>query len=89
MSSLASVFNSCSSLFTIDIYAKLSPNASETALVWVGRIATAVMVVLGLIWIPIISFMPGTLYGYLQSVQSYVAPPIFAVFFLGFVSAFA
>ncbi|MGL4942560.1 MAG: sodium:solute symporter [Thermoguttaceae bacterium] len=83
MSSLASVFNSCSTLFTMDIYTKISPKASETELVWIGRVATAVMVVLGLLWIPVIRFMPGTLYGYLQSVQAYIAPPIFAVFFLG------
>ena len=83
MSSLASVFNSCSTLFTMDIYKKFRPNTSEKHLVWVGRVATAVMVVLGLVWIPVISFMPGTLYGYLQSVQAYIAPPIFAVFFLG------
>lgn len=83
MSSLASVFNSCSTLFTMDIYQKIRPKASETNLVWVGRVATAVMVVLGIAWIPIISYMPNTLYQYLQSVQSYVAPPIFAVFFLG------
>lgn len=83
MSSLASVFNSCSTLFTMDIYQKIHPKASETQLVWIGRVATAVMVVLGIAWIPIISYMPNTLYQYLQSVQSYVAPPIFAVFFLG------
>jgi uncharacterized sodium:solute symporter family permease YidK len=83
MSSLASVFNSCSTLFTMDIYTKVRPNSSEKHLVWIGRIATAVMVLLGLVWIPVISFMPGTLYGYLQSVQAYIAPPIFAVFFLG------
>jgi SSS family solute:Na+ symporter len=83
MSSLASVFNSCSTLFTMDIYTKIRPNASEKQLVWIGRIATSVMVVLGLAWIPVIGYMPGTLYGYLQSVQAYIAPPIFAVFFLG------
>ncbi|MDR3234490.1 MAG: sodium:solute symporter [Planctomycetaceae bacterium] len=83
MSSLASVFNSCSTLFTMDIYQKIHRNATEKQLVWIGRIATAFMVVIGLLWIPIIRNMPGTLYGYLQSVQSYVAPPIFAVFFLG------
>ena len=83
MSSLASVFNSSSTLFTMDIYAKINPTASETQLVWIGRIATSVMVLLGLVWIPVIQFMPGTLYGYLQSVQAYIAPPIFAVFFLG------
>ncbi len=83
MSSLASVFNSCSTLFTMDIYTKIHPKASERQLVFMGRVATAVMVVLGLLWIPIIKHMPGTLYGYLQSVQAYIAPPIFAVFFLG------
>ena len=83
MSSLASVFNSCSTLFTMDVYKKLRPEASEKKIVWVGRAATAVMVVLGLAWIPTISLMKGSLYNYLQSVQSYMAPPIFAVFFIG------
>ncbi len=83
MSSLASVFNSCSTLFTMDIYKKLAPNASEKKMVWIGRVATGVMVVLGLVWIPTISKMQGSLYNYLQSVQSYMAPPIFAVFFVG------
>lgn len=83
MSSLASVFNSCSTLFTMDIYKKLRPEASEKKMVWVGRIATCVMVVLGLLWIPTIALMKGSLYNYLQSVQSYMAPPIFAVFFIG------
>ncbi|MDR2644083.1 MAG: sodium:solute symporter [Planctomycetaceae bacterium] len=82
MSSLASVFNSCSTLFTMDIYTKIRPNASELHLVWVGRIATVVMVLLSLVWIPVINIMP-SLYAYLQSVQSYVAPPIASVFFLG------
>ncbi|MCL2744321.1 MAG: sodium:solute symporter [Planctomycetaceae bacterium] len=86
MSSLASVFNSCSALFTMDIYTKIHPTASETQLVWVGRIATAVMVFLGLAWIPVIQFIPGTLYEYLQSVQSYIAPPIAMVFFIGIFS---
>jgi len=83
MSSLASVFNACSALFTMDIYKKLYPTASERNLVLTGRIVTATMVILGLFWIPIIRHMPMTLYGYLQSVQAYIAPPIFAVFFLG------
>ncbi len=83
MSSLASVFNSSSTLFTMDLYTKYNPEASEKTLVWMGRLATAGMVVLGLLWIPIIPFMGTSLYGYLQSVQAYIAPPIFAVFFLG------
>lgn len=83
MSSLASVFNSCSTLFTMDIYRKLRPQAPERRLVWVGRVATAGMVLLGLAWVPLISVMSSSLYEYLQSVQAYIAPPIFAVFFLG------
>ncbi len=83
MSSLASVFNSCSTLFTMDVYAKLRPQASEKQKVLVGRIATCFMVVLGLVWIPAISLIKGSMYNYLQSVQSYMAPPIFVVFFVG------
>ncbi len=84
MSSLASVFNSCSTLFTLDIYKKLKPNAPEQQLLNVGRIATLVVVILGLIWVPVIQMIAdGVLYEYLQSVQSYIAPPITAVFLLG------
>jgi SSS family solute:Na+ symporter len=87
MSSLASVFNSCSTLFTIDIYKKLKPEASEKQMVSVGRIATAVVVVLGILWVPVIEKLAGgTLYSYLQNVQSYIAPPITAVFLLGIFS---
>ena len=83
MSSLASVFNSCSTLFTVDIYKKLKPNESEAKLLRIGRIATAVVVMLGIAWIPIMQNISGVLYEYLQSVQSYIAPPITAVFLLG------
>jgi SSS family solute:Na+ symporter len=82
MSSLAGVFNACSTLFTIDLYRPLKPEASQQQLVWVGRVATAVMVVIGLLWVPVIAGKDG-LYGYLQGVQSYLAPPIFVVFFGG------
>jgi SSS family solute:Na+ symporter len=82
MSSLAGVFNACSTLFTIDLYQKVHPQASQGQLVWVGRVATAVMVLIGLAWVPVISGANG-LYGYLQGVQSYLAPPIFVVFFGG------
>lgn len=84
MSSLSSLFNSCASLFTIDIYEKINPQASERRLVNVGRIATGVVVVLGVMWIPIMPLISqGGLYVYLQSVQGYLAPPIAAVFLLG------
>jgi solute:Na+ symporter, SSS family len=76
------VFNASSTLFTMDLYQKFRPNASEAQLVRMGRIATAVMVVIGLMWIPVIQGSRG-LYDYLQSVQGYLAPPIFVVFFFG------
>ncbi len=84
MSSLASVFNSCSTIFTIDIYKKLKPKTSEKKLLNVGRLATGLVVLLGIVWIPIMNKIGGgVLYQYLQSVQSYIAPPITAVFVLG------
>lgn len=83
MSSLASVFNSCSTLFTVDIYKKLRPNTSEKKLVRTGQIATVITVIVGIIWIPIMSNISGVLYEYLQKVQTYIAPPIAAVFLLG------
>ncbi|HOD84478.1 MAG: Sodium/glucose cotransporter [Planctomycetes bacterium ADurb.Bin126] len=83
MSSLSSLFNSTSTLFTIDVYKKLHPQASEKTLVRVGRIATACVVALGIAWIPVMQRVGGGLYLYLQAVQAYLAPPITAVFFLG------
>lgn len=84
MSSLASLFNSSASLFTVDIYEKLFPGRSPRHLLNVGRVATGVVVVLGIIWIPVMAKISGGgLYQYLQSVQGYLAPPITAVFFLG------
>ncbi len=83
MSSLASVFNSCSTLFTVDIYKKLYPLTPEKKLVNIGRIATTIVVFLGILWIPIMQNISGVLYEYLQSVQAYIAPPITAVFLLG------
>jgi SSS family solute:Na+ symporter len=82
MGSLAGVFNACSTLFTVDIYEKMRPKATQAELVKMGRLATIVMVVIALIWIPVVKNAKG-LYEYLQSVQGYLAPPIFVVFFLG------
>jgi SSS family solute:Na+ symporter len=86
MSSLASLFNSSSMLFTIDFYKKYKPEASEAKLVQVGRIATVVVVVLGILWIPIMRSIGSVLYNYLQDVQSVLAPGIAAAFLLGVVS---
>jgi SSS family solute:Na+ symporter len=84
MSSLSSLFNSTATLFTVDVYEKLRPQASQERIVTVGRLATLVVTVLGLLWIPVMPLVSGGgLYQYLQNVQSYLAPPITAVFLLG------
>ncbi|HEK85610.1 MAG TPA: Na+/glucose cotransporter [Candidatus Aminicenantes bacterium] len=82
MSSLAGVFNASSTLFTIDFYSRIKKHIAQEKLVRVGRIATTVMVLIGLAWIPVIRGGKG-LYDYLQGVQAYLAPPIFVVFFAG------
>ena len=88
MSSLSSLFNSTATLFTLDIYKKIKPKVSEQKLVLIGRMATLVVVVFGLLWIPIMPMISkGGLYQYLQSVQGYLAPPITAVFLLGLFNA--
>ena len=82
MGSLAGVFNACSTLFTVDLYEKMRPGASQHQIVRTGRTATVVMVLIAIAWIPVIKNASG-LYTYLQSVQGYLAPPIFVVFFFG------
>jgi len=83
MTSLAAHFNSSATLFTIDFYKPHHPKASEHRLVWVGRIATISVVVLGLVWIPVMKNLGSVLYEYLQNVQSLIAPAIAAVFLMG------
>jgi SSS family solute:Na+ symporter len=82
MGSLAGVFNACSTLFTVDLYGKWKPRASQHQLVRTGRLATAVMVAIALAWIPVVRHAD-SLYKYLQEIQGYLAPPIFVVFFFG------
>ena len=83
MSSLASLFNSSAMLFTIDFYKRFKPQTSEKKLVVIGQTATAVIVVLGILWIPIMRSVGNVLYAYLQDVQSVLAPGIAAAFLLG------
>src|SRR6266404_4743468 len=83
MGAMSSVFNSASTLVTLDFYKKIRPQASENQLVNFGRIATGVMVLLGLLWVPFIHLISSQLYIYLQSVQAYISPPIAACFVLG------
>ncbi len=86
MSSLASLFNSSAMLFTVDFYQKFKPGASERHYVIVGRVATVVIVLLGIAWIPVMKGLGKVLYEYLQEVQSLLAPGIAAVFLLGILS---
>ncbi len=83
MSSLSSVFNSSSTIFTLDIYKKMNKDATEQHLVSVGRIATVILVVLGVLWIPLLKVIEGGLFQQLQAIQAYISPPIAAVFLLG------
>lgn len=86
MSSLASLFNSSAMLFTVDFYQKFKPNATQRHYVTVGRLATIVIVILGILWIPVMKGLGQVLYAYLQDVQSLLAPGIAAVFLLGVLS---
>jgi SSS family solute:Na+ symporter len=85
VASLAAFFNSCATLFTEDFYKPMFKNKSEARYVLVGRIATIVVVVLGIVWIPIMQSL-GSLYDYLQGIQSLLAPAMVAVFVLGIFS---
>ena len=83
MGAMSSVFNSSSTMVTLDFYKKFRPQATESQLVFFGRVATGVMVVLGLLWVPFISKLSSQLYIYLQSVQGYISPPIAVCFIFG------
>lgn len=83
MSSLASCFNSTSTLFTMDCYKRFNPSASERRLVLMGRLATTLMVVTAILWVPLTRLISSQIYIYMQSVQAYISPPIAAVFLLG------
>jgi SSS family solute:Na+ symporter len=83
MSSLASLFNSSAALFIGDFYKKLVPAAGEKHLVVAGKIATAVVVILGIVWIPVMKGMGNVLYRYLQAVQGLLAPAIASAFIMG------
>lgn len=83
MSSLSAVFNSCATIVTMDLYRRIAPNASEHRLLRVGQLTTVGVVGLSLLWIPFIGVLSSGLYRYVQNMQSYIAPPIAAVFLVG------
>jgi solute:Na+ symporter, SSS family len=83
MGAMSSVFNSASTMVTLDFYKKFQPDANEAQLVLFGRVATVIMVVLGLLWVPFINLLSAQLWIYLQSVQAYISPPIAVCFIFG------
>ncbi|XP_066049239.1 sodium/glucose cotransporter 4 isoform X2 [Chamaea fasciata] len=83
MSSLTSVFNSSSTLFTIDIWLRVRKQASEQELMIVGRVFIVILVIISILWIPIIQTAnSGKLFDYIQSIGSYLSPPVTALFIL-------
>ncbi|XP_061065341.1 sodium/glucose cotransporter 2 isoform X1 [Eubalaena glacialis] len=83
MSSLASIFNSSSTLFTMDIYTRLRPRAGDRELLLVGRLWVVFIVAVSVAWLPVVqAAQGGQLFDYIQSVSSYLAPPVSAVFVL-------
>jgi len=85
VASLAAFFNSCATLYTEDFYKPMFKGKTEARYVFVGRAATIVVVILGIIWIPIMMSL-GSLYDYIQGIQSLLAPSMVAVFVLGIFS---
>nr|XP_015851993.1 sodium/glucose cotransporter 4 [Peromyscus maniculatus bairdii]XP_042128603.1 sodium/glucose cotransporter 4 [Peromyscus maniculatus bairdii] len=87
MSSLTSIFNSSSTLFAIDVWQRFRRQATEQELMVVGRLFIVLLVVISILWIPIIqSSNSGQLFDYIQSITSYLAPPITALFLLAIFS---
>ncbi|KAL9845595.1 sodium/glucose cotransporter 4 [Geothlypis trichas] len=83
MSSLTSVFNSSSTLFVLDIWQRIRRQASEQELMIVGRVFTLILVVVSILWIPMVqSANSGKLFDYIQSIGSFLSPPIAALFIL-------
>src|SRR5258708_11478824 len=80
MGAMSSVFNSASTLVTLDFYKNMRPQATEHQLVTFGRGATGMLVILGMLWVPFIKNINPQLFLYLQAVQAYVRPPIAACF---------
>uniref|UniRef100_A0A0P4WD78 Sodium/glucose cotransporter 4 n=1 Tax=Scylla olivacea TaxID=85551 RepID=A0A0P4WD78_SCYOL len=83
MSSLTSIFNSSSTIFSIDIWTRIRKNASDVELLIVGRGFVLIMVIISVIWIPVIqASASGQLFVYIQSITSYLSPPICAIYLL-------
>ncbi|XP_006902109.1 PREDICTED: sodium/myo-inositol cotransporter 2 [Elephantulus edwardii] len=84
MSSLTSIFNSASIIFTMDLWNHIRPKASEKELMIVGRVFVLVLVLVSILWIPVVqASQGGQLFIYIQSISSYLQPPVAVVFIMG------
>ncbi|KAG6932748.1 solute carrier family 5 member 3 [Chelydra serpentina] len=84
MSDLDSIFNSASTIFTLDVYKLIRKSAPSRELMIVGRVFVAFMVIISIAWVPIIVEMQGgQMYLYIQEVADYLTPPVAALFLLG------
>ncbi|CAL4089608.1 unnamed protein product, partial [Meganyctiphanes norvegica] len=88
LSSLTSIFNSSSTIFTIDIWPRIrrmfsKRKSSNTELLIVGKLFVLILVIISVIWIPVIQASGNSrLFDYVNSISSYMAPPVCAVFLL-------
>ncbi|KAM5148115.1 sodium/glucose cotransporter 4-like [Mantella aurantiaca] len=82
MSSLTSIFNSASTIFTLDIWLYFRKHAREQELMIVGRVFTAILVIISILWIPVIQSTSSGIVDYVQSINSYLTPPLTAIFIL-------
>ncbi len=83
ISSLAATFNSTATLFTLDVYTRLYPGVDDFKIVTMGKLATLVLVILGIVWVSFTGYFSENIIKHLQAVQSYIAPPFTAVFLVG------
>ncbi|KAJ8782747.1 hypothetical protein J1605_009946 [Eschrichtius robustus] len=77
------IFNNASTLFTIDRYTKIRRQASEKELLIAGRLFIMLLIVISIVWVPLVQVTQnGQLFHYIESISSYLGPPIAAVFLL-------
>jgi SSS family solute:Na+ symporter len=85
ISSLAATFNSTATLFTLDVYNRIYPKTDEFKIVAMGKLATLVLIILGIVWVSFTGYFSENIIKHLQAIQSYIAPPFAAVFLVGLI----
>ncbi len=85
ISSLAATFNSTATLFTLDVYTRIYPKVEEFKIVTMGKLATLVLIILGIVWVSFTGYFSENIIKHLQAIQSYIAPPFTAVFLVGMI----